>query len=297
VQGWQHAALVVAADFFRSESAMTEATPKPQDPVDLQGELNDLKGKVQTDQDKITDFTKEIAGWQQDISVLQTGISDIEQTVKAYTQAVQSAGDLDALQSFIHRENDMAVAAVGAGKRVVDEIVKDYDTDLEHQTKNVGDLQKYHDQAASDYAQAQKTAADKQAAYDQLKSLVARFQAWVADVKNLKTQVLAAADTGNYGAMYFLVGEMKSVAAKLEAAPSADDFRNQLTNALSDLQQAKKDMRNKKAKLDDLTAQLAAAQKALSSAQAGRRAALLDAIKKQVPPEPPPKQAKSERNG
>ena len=271
---------------------MTQATPKPQDPVDLQAELKALQDKVQQDQNEITQYTKEIAGWQQDISVLQTGISDIDQTVKAYTQAVQSAGDLGALQSFIDRENDMAVAAVGAGKGKVDDLVKAYDDDLKKQVKNVGDLQNSLNQAATDYAQSQKTAADKQAAYDQLKALVARFGAWVADIKNLKTQVLAAADTGNYGAMYFLVGEMKSIAAKMEGAPSADDFRNQLTNAVSDLQKAKKDMRDKKAKLDDLTAQLAAAQKALSGAQAGRRAALLDAIKKQVPPEPPPKQAK-----
>jgi chromosome segregation ATPase len=284
---------MVAADLFRSESAMTEDTQKKPDPVDLQTELKDLQDKVQRDQNEITQYTKEIAGWQQDISVLQSGISDIDQTVKAYTQAVQSAGDLDALQSFIDRESHMAIAAVGDGKGKVDDHVKAYNQNLETQTRNIEKLRADSDKAAAAYAEAQKTAADKQAAYDQLKALVARFQAWVADVKNLKTQVLAAADTGNYGAMYFLVGEMNSVADKLEDAPSADDFRKQLTNAVSDLQKAKKDMRDKKDRLDNLTAQLAAAQKALSGAQAGRRAALLEAIKKQVPPEPPPNQAKS----
>jgi chromosome segregation ATPase len=279
---------------------MEKSEQAAQAPVDLQAELKKLTDAVGADQDQIAQVTKAIAGLQQDISVLQAGISDIDQTVKAYIQALQAAGDLGSLRSFIDQEASMAAAAVGAGKAALDKIIADYDHNIDPQSQDPNSLtqkakaaQAASDQAAAAYAQAQKAAGDKQAAYDSAKAIVAKFQAWAADIKTLKGQVTAAADAGSFGAMYFLVGEMKSLSDKLSGSPKPDDLRTQLNNALADLQAAKKDLRDKKDAADAAAATLAAAQKALNDARTGRRAALLEKIKNWVPPTEAPKQPKS----
>src|SRR5215510_8813251 len=93
------------------------------DAPDLKGELGELKKAVKSDQDQIAQVTKKIAGEQQDIGILETGLGDIDQTVKAYTQAIAAAGDMSSLQTFIDHEASMAAAAVGDGKYQLDDVI------------------------------------------------------------------------------------------------------------------------------------------------------------------------------
>jgi hypothetical protein len=271
-------------------TAATSSTgsEQPNPPPDLKAQLEELKESVKEDQDQIAQKTKEITGLQQDITVLESGLGEIDQTVKAYTQALEAAGDLSRLQSSIDHEKSMATAAVGAGKTDLDKIVKDYDEKvIDELTKKVVGKKADSDNDAGKYAVAQNSAKEKQAQYDDLKANVSRMAAWVAEVRNLKTQANSASDRGTFGVMYFLVGEMQFFATKIEVNPNPDELRKKLNDALAAVQLAKKTLRDRKEASDKALAELLAAQKELNDAKAGRRATLTDRLKNWQPPPPP----------
>jgi hypothetical protein len=263
--------------------------------VDLKEQLKQLQQNVQDDQDKIAATTKDLAGKQQDISVLQAGITDTDQTVTAYSAALKAAGDTTGFQKFIEQQQKIVTAAVGAGMRDLDTIITTEDNSLQTLRDKATKAQASFTMSATAYATAQKSASDAQTAYDDAKSIVARFQGWFAELKNLKTQVTAASDAGTYGAMYVLVKEMQPLEAKVTSSPSPDGLRKDLNTKLSRLQQAKKDLRDQKVALDQATAGLAAAQKARDGATANRRADLLKKVKDWKPPDgAAPKQQQTE---
>jgi hypothetical protein len=259
------------------------AIPPPA-PVDLKAQLEKLKKAVQGEKDQVTQITKAIAVGQQDIGVLESGLSDIDQTVNAYVQAVKAAGDVKSFNTFIDHEGAIATAAVGAGKADLDNDITASDNEITKQKAIVDADKTAGDKAAKAYADAQNAAGEKQRNYDGDKATVGVFQAWVADLKTLKTQVTAAAGVGNFGAMYLLVHEMAVVWAKLIQLTTPDAIRDLLVTALSELQTAKSDLRDKKDAVDAAAAQLLADQKKLDDLTKGRRAALLDKVKDWKPP-------------
>src|SRR3954452_24623629 len=86
--------------------------PGPGNPgaaADPKDELNHLKQTAKDNQDQIARITKSTASLQQDIGVLEAGLTEIDQLVKTYeAQRGQAAKDLDALRTFADQEGRMA---------------------------------------------------------------------------------------------------------------------------------------------------------------------------------------------
>src|SRR5260370_8129618 len=120
-------------------------TARPPGHAGRKEQLEKIKKAGQDDKDQIAQITKAIAVSQQDIGVLESGLSDIDQTVNAYTQVIKAAGDLRSLKRFIDQEQETATSAVGTGKPDLDNDVEDPDAAIAKQKKKVDD-----DQAASD---------------------------------------------------------------------------------------------------------------------------------------------------
>ena len=204
---------------------------------------------MKQNQAQIDQLSRALASWQQDINVLQTGIADIDQVVKAYTQGIQALGDTSGFQSFVTQKGSMAAAALGtAGTAVVDAKVAQYDADVQSLTKNIPVLQASADQALSAYQTAlngANGATDAQKAYNDAKGALSEAQTIVADIKNLQKQIVAASDSGDSGTMYFLVGEMSSQLSNLKL-PSPAELKTQLTTALMALEGALKKSRDAK---------------------------------------------------
>lgn len=278
----------MAADTTKTPS---EATPTPSgsgagsEPADPKAELNRLKDLVQKNKDQIDQISQASSSYQQDIAVLESGLKEITQVVNAFTQGTQSIKDLSSLKTFVDQKSNIAVAALGAnGKAAVDAIVAKYDADVAAQSKSVDDLQAASAQAVSAQQAALQDANAKQAAYNTAKGILSRVQASHTDLQNLQKQVGSATDAGNIGAMYFLLGEMRSGLNALEI-PSAADLQNQLSGALLDLKAALKTAREKKAASDQAQAAVVNAQKKLDNAKTGRRASLMEAVRS-VKPQP-----------
>jgi DNA repair exonuclease SbcCD ATPase subunit len=276
----------------------TPSTPAPvpsgsgvgSGPPDPKAELDRLRGLLQENQAKIDQMSKASSAYQQDITVLESGLAEVDQVVKAYAQGVQALGDPASLRTFVDQKGSMAVAAVGTGKADLDAIVARYDADAQTQSKSLADLQAARAQALSAQETALRTANDKQAAYNAAKASLSRVQAGVASIKNLQKQIGSAADSGNFGSMYLLVGEMRSALDAL-AIPSPADLQTQLATALLELKAALQDTREKKVALDQATAAVAVAQQKLDNSRASRLASLLDAVKNWKPPaQPAPQQ-------
>lgn len=281
----------MAEDTTNSPSTTRSAPPGSavgNGPADPKTELNKLKDQAQKQQAQIDQMTKDIASIKQDIVVLESGLSEVDQIVKAYTQGIQAIGDQSDMSKFVDQKSSMAVAALGAGKAAIDKIVTDFDTDVQAQNKSIADLQTASDQASAAHATAVQTAGDKQLAYNSAKTTLSRIQAGVTDLKNLKNQLNSAEDSGNYGSMYLLVGEIRSALNAL-VVPTPADLQAQLSKALLELKAALNNVRDKKEASDRAQAALAGAQKKLDDAKTGRRASLLEAVKnwKPAPPQPP----------
>ena len=238
-------------------------------PADPRAELNRLKDRVRTSRDQIDQMTKAAAADDQDITVLESGLNEVDSVVKAFGQGIQAIGDQASIRTFLDQKSNMAVAAVANGKSALDAISAGLDADIKTQSQSVAALQTASDQAASAHSTALATATQKQATYQVAKGTLSRIQAGVADITNLKTQINSAAESGNFGSMYLLVGEMRSAVNAL-AAPTPAALQAQLSTALLDLRAALSDVRTKKDTADKAQAALGAAQKKLNDAVAGR---------------------------
>jgi chromosome segregation ATPase len=250
--------------------------------ADPRAELDRLKDELRKNQAQIDQMVKSTASQQQDITVLESGLGESDQAVKAYAQGLQSLGDPDSLRTFVDQKSSMAVAALGTDLGAINDLIAHMDDDIQNQVRSIPDLQAASDRAASAHAAAQQVAGAKQADYHGAKGTLARIQAGVTELKNLKNQVNAAAESGNFAGMYVLVGEMKSALKALDV-PTAADLQAQLAKGLMDLKAALQDARVKKEALDNAQADLVAARKKLDDTRAGRRGLLLDAVKNRKP--------------
>jgi hypothetical protein len=267
------------------------APPAAKDPAeaagagpDLEGELGQLEDLAQQNQANIDKISKDNALVRQKIAALKAGLGEVVQTVKAYTQSSKLIADQSSLQSFVDKQMDIAVAAVGPNKTALDGIVTRVDADIQTQAKLTTDLQSSSDNAAAAQTAALNTATEKQAAYDFAKTTQSRAQAALSDLNVLKNQASSAAGSGNFALMYATLLEMKGVLSSL-VAPSPGDLQAQLYTALSDLHATLNDASDKKQASDAAAADLAAAQKKLNELKLSRRDSVLNAAKNlKVPP-------------
>ncbi|HEX3151513.1 MAG TPA: hypothetical protein VHR66_25775 [Gemmataceae bacterium] len=264
---------------------MAASTPAPNPPPSPKTQLDELTRRATTNQNSIDTATKDTASIQPDIAVLQKGIGEIDQIVKGYSQGAVAINDsISGYQSFVQQETKMAIAAVGASKDALDKIVSDYDASITGQIAALPGLTSDVEKTATASVRAQQVVSAKQAAYDGLKATLSSLQAAVNDLKSLKTQITAAADSGNFNVMYFLVGEIASI--EKTTVPTPTSLQASLETALCDLKQALSDQRGTKLAADAAVAALTAAQKQLNDAKTNRRASLLEMMVKNWTPPP-----------
>jgi hypothetical protein len=97
-------------------------------------------------------------------------------------------------------------------------------------------------------------------------------------VKGLLDQTNKMEGAGDYIRVYFLAGEAKAVADKVQI-PLLDDLNKSLRNAQDDAEKAKSDAADEKAAADKLWASFSDAKKKYEAAQASRRTDLLKILK------------------
>jgi chromosome segregation ATPase len=241
---------------------------------------DDLKAKqaaLQQVQDEIKQDTQKVSSLQGEINVLQTKIADIKQAVGGYDQQALQKQLNDANKS-ITQKSGIAEAAIKDKKDEIDAKIKKFYGDLKEQGDKVG-------QAESDYKDAAKAAKDadaiaqqKQADYDAIKKIPSDIDAALRDVKSLLDQANKAEGAGDYVSVYFVAGEAKAGADKVQI-PSLDDLNKSVRSAQEDAEKAKRDAADKKVTADKLWAVFTDAKKKYEAAQASRRTDLLKVLK------------------
>lgn len=252
-------------------TASANSSPTLEDDRDAKlAALHQVQAEIQQD-------TQKVNALQAEINVLNAKINDVKQAAAGYDpQAMQN--QLNQEKIAITQKIGIAEAAIKDKQAQIDDTIKKFDADLKSQGDKVT-------KAKSDYADAAKAAKDadaiaqqKQADYDATKKTPKDVDAALRDVKSLLDQANKAEGAGDYVSVYFLAGEAKVGADKVQI-PSLDEFNKSLRSAQDDAEKAKSDTADKKAAADKLWAAFTDAKKKYDAAQVSRRTDLLKVLK------------------
>lgn len=248
------------------------AAPAPPTPADS---LNDLKKKLQQNQDDTATLSSQAAVLKDQVSGLQKLVDQNASAGKNYTDTAKGLSDQQKnLQDYADNKKTMLEATLKENAAAVVKAKQAGDQEITDLQKTVADLTKKVADDATAYATAQADTASQQAAYDKVAAIPSQARTWINDSSTLRTGAEAQKSQSR---AYFHVLEMQD-SLKKTVLPSADDFAKQLDDATSKLTVAKDTERAKKQGLDVDTSSLRQAQKALDDANAKRRDKTLKSI-------------------
>lgn len=245
------------------------AAPPPSD------SLKELKAKLQKNQDDSANLATEGATLKQQVADLQKLVDQNTSAGKTYASAAKALIQQQAdLQTYFNTKKTMLEATLKDKKDVVVKAKQAGDQEVADLQKKVDDLKKKVVDETKAYSAAQADTATQQAAYDNVASNLSRAGFWINDSTALRT---GAEGQKSQSRAYFHLLEMDD-SLKKTALPTADDFAKQLDDATSKLTAAKNAERDQKQALDQDTASLQQAQKALDDASTKRRDKILNSI-------------------
>ena len=217
---------------------------------------------------------------QVDIKALEAKIADVHQALAGYADSSKSNLKLlsDA-KNTIASKAAIAEAVIKDTKGQIDQKITDFDMALSTQETSVSEARTAAETAAKASADADATVLTKQGYYDAEKRSPKDRDAALKELAGLLDQANKTEAQGDYVGLYFLVGEAKSLAEKINI-PSADEYGASLRSAQNDLDKAKQDATEKKEKAVQLLAAYNEAKKRVRRSEgitAGRFAGLSEA--------------------
>jgi chromosome segregation ATPase len=242
-------------------------------PPTLEEDFAAKQAELQQAQDGIKQNTQKVTSLQAEIAVLQTKIADIKQAIGGYDpQGLQR--QLDYAKKSIAQKSGVAEAALGGKKAEIDAKIKKFDDDLKEQGNTVGKAEDEYKKAASAAEDADAIAKQMQDAYDVVKKKPNDIDAKLRDLNGLLEQVNKAEGASDYVSVYFLAGEVKSLADNVQITP-LDELNNSVRKAQVDAENAKKEAADKKVTSDKNWTIFTAAKKEYAAATVSRRTNLL----------------------
>jgi hypothetical protein len=230
-------------------------------------------------QSELDEKNKLVISIKNQIEVLKAGIADVNQTLAAYDEA-SLRKKLEDSKKVLVGKTEAATCAVKKEKQ--DEIKKtvdEFDKALTAQGQGVKTAFTDAQTAREDSENADKVVALKQAAYDDIK------KGPDPTLKGLKT-LLDSADQAqiksDYISLYFYVIEAQTVSDSI-TIQSKGEYTTSLQAALNELDAAKQDAFDKKAKADQLGKDYTDAKQKYEAAQASRRTDLLKLLRDITP--------------
>lgn len=249
--------------------AATPSAPAADTPED------ELKKK----QGQLKEIQNGMIGLQADIKVLQAKIAELHQCLAGYDKASEAMQQrLAAAERLIGEKSSIAEAVIRDMKPQIDQTIVDFDKTLADQAGAVYKASEDAQLAGSEAGDADRDSQRKQAAYDAVKRVTKDTEAALTELGSLLEQTAKAESQGDFVAMYFLVGEARTLTSSIKV-PSADDYSKSLRTAQDDAERAKEAAAAKKAKTDQLWAAYNSAKQQLDTIQKSRRSDVLNRLK------------------
>jgi chromosome segregation ATPase len=257
------------------------------EPPDPNERLKQLKSELEEHTDRIDRLTKQRDALNDDVKDLSASVAAVKTAVTNYGTALPDLeARLHALQYFYEQKSKMVLAAIGDKKGPIDDLVRDFDHELDRMQDRLRELGEKQEEAQEESDEAARAQKERQDAYDKVNSYQTSVSANLTDLETLRGQVTKADDNSDVASMYYLVLEFHAELRETHVI-SQHQLSLELRQKLAELEAAKEHARSKSAALSTLQGEYTAHKKALDDKRDGRRAALLAAVQAMFPPPAP----------
>jgi DNA repair exonuclease SbcCD ATPase subunit len=253
------------------------------EPPDPNERLNQLKIELDQQKARLEHLGKEKDDLQSDIDELEKTVADVKTTLTDYAAKFKDLETrLHSLQYFYEQKHKMIMAAIGEKKGPIDELIREFDYELERMQERLAELGENLAEATEESHKADGVQAAKQAEYDIVKGYTQDTLNKLNDMDSLRTAITQADDATDVASMYFEVLEFHSVLSGTNII-SQHQLALELKQRLGELEAAKEHARAKSAAMNNLQTEYKAHQATLKAKRDGRRQALLAAVQALFP--------------
>jgi septal ring factor EnvC (AmiA/AmiB activator) len=245
--------------------------------------LAQLKVELKQQQDRLNHLGKQTEGLQTDIDDLEKTVGEVKTTVADYGSEVKDLETkLHELNYFYQLKHRMIMAAIGDEKEPIDELIREFDRELERMQDRLTELGKLRAAARGESEEADRIQAEEQAEYDQVKGYKQSTENGLEELAGLRGDITSADDANDAASMYFLVLEFQNILRQTHIL-SQHHLAQELKQKLGDLESAKENARAKKAHWDHLATEYDAHEGTLKIKRESRRQHLLGAVQAMFP--------------
>lgn len=256
---------------------------EPPDPMER---LKELNIELTQEQARQTHIGQQVTNLQADITDLTKTVAEVKAALTDYGGQIKDLESrLHSQQYFYDQKNKMIMGAIGDKKRPIDELIGEFDHELETMQTRLAEL---NDKVISAQQESQRAAADqteKQTDYDNAKAYTSDVLAKLSDLDTLRTSITTADDATDDASMYFLVLEFQNTLDSTQII-SQHRLALDLRHRLGELEEAKERARIKSAAFNGLQTEATALQATLDGKRTGRRQSLLAEVQALFPVQP-----------
>jgi peptidoglycan hydrolase CwlO-like protein len=256
------------------------------EPPDPSERLRQLKNELDQHNSRITHLTAQATALQTDITDLSTSVTQVQTAVTSYGSGLPDLQSrLQALQYFYDQKSKMILAAIGEKKEPIDELIREFDYELDRMEDRLAELGEKLALAKAESDEANNIENVRQNEYNLANQYQQDVTAKLTDMETLRTEITAADDNTDVATMYFLVLEFHGRLRDTHIIPQ-NQLSTELRHKLAELEAAKEHARARTAALNAIQAEFTAHQTEIQTKGQGRRAALLAEVQKMFPVPP-----------
>lgn len=256
------------------------------EPTDPNERLKQLQTELNQNKSHIEHLNQQADALQTDITDLSANVAEIQTTNSNYAGALPDLESrLQSLQYFFEQKHKMVLAAIGDWKDPINEMIREYDHEIEKMEKRAEELGEKQNAAQKESAEAAKAQARLQKEFDRLNQSQQTVTANLTDMENLRSLITAFDDKSDVASMYFVIHEFQHTLGSTEII-SQHKLGLQLRHELARLEAAKENSRALTAAYNTQASEYTAHEAALQTKQQTRRDHLLAAVQAKFPPQP-----------
>jgi chromosome segregation ATPase len=253
------------------------------EPPDPNERLKQLQIELDQHNARIDHLSKQRDALNTDLTDLSTAVTAAKTTLTHYGSALQDLESrLHALQYFYDQKSKMILAAIGDKKGPIDELIRDFDHEIERMQARLRELGEMQDAAQKESQEATAVQTARQADYDAINQYQQNTTAKLTDMEGLRTQITQADENNDVASMYLEVLELHGRLRETQVV-SQHQLAVDLRQRLGELEAAKEHARAKTAAYNAVQADYSAHLATLQAKQAGRRAKLLAEVQAMFP--------------
>jgi len=253
------------------------------EPPDPNERLSQLQHELDQHNTRISHLTAQRDALNQDINDLSATVQQVKTTLINYAAGLTDVHTrFHALDYFYEQKSKMILAAIGDKKGPIDELIHEFDSEIDRMQERLRELNKKQNEAQAESDEAIAVQKERQQEYDAANDYQQKVAGMLTDMEGLRSQITDADDKTDVASMYFLVGELHQELRETQIM-SQHELALELRRRLGELETAKETARAKSAALGNLQNEYNDHKTKLDTKRSGRRQALLTQVRGMFP--------------